>query len=120
MQSSSDGYHSLRLDYHKTRYTINGEYAIKLDKIDQIKIPYTESLDDAIHTKKNEWIQFPQTGNGVTSAWENKLVPEYEMMSRQLPQDGAELYKVVNGKEELVAIYNEIEEKFIPAIQRRS
>jgi hypothetical protein len=44
--------------------------------------------------------------NGFTGARNEKIIPEWEFIGRFEPQNGAELYKVVNGKEQLIATFD--------------
>lgn len=60
----------------------------------------------------------PCTLNGFTGSRNGITVPEYKFTNRTMPKDGAELYEVVNGKEKLVAIFDEEVQKFTP-INRR-
>jgi uncharacterized protein YktA (UPF0223 family) len=48
----------------------------------------------------------PCTLNGFTGANNNKIVPEFKFEDRYLPKRGSELYKINNGKETLLGIFD--------------
>lgn len=107
LNASSDVFDGLRLDYPGTKFAKNIDYAVirfKSDEAGKLEIPYSNKLSDNPNAKSS--IGYPQTGNGFTSARDGSLIPEYEASSYMKPQDGAELYKVVNGVEELVGVYD--------------
>ena len=60
-------------------------------------------------------VSSPQTGTGFTSAKDGSLIPEYNALNRMKPQDGAEIHKIVDGEETLVAVYDSIVDMFVGA-----
>ena len=83
-----------------------GMIRFKSSEIDNLDIPYGERFGG--YNKDGA----PCTQNGFTGGRNDSVVPEYRFKDYNPPQDGAELYKVVNGKEELVAVYDARREKF--------
>lgn len=71
----------------------------KTSHIDDIDIPYGERLggsnNDGPTCTQNG---FPGVGNG-------RVLPEWKFNSFYKPQNGAKLFEVINGEENLVAIY---------------
>jgi hypothetical protein len=107
-------YDALRLDYSNTKFVKDGDYAVirfMTDEVDKMNIPYSSKFENSLYIKHD--INYPQTGNGFTSAKDGSLIPEFEAKGFMIPNDGAELYKVSNGVEELIAIYDEDLMRFI-------
>ncbi|PFL06537.1 WXG100 family type VII secretion target [Bacillus thuringiensis] len=124
IHSPKDVYESLRLDYEGTPYTTTSDYAVirfKTDDVEKMKIPYAQSFEDSTNMKPNEYIHFPQTGNGFTAAENGRIVPEYETSWGDFmkPQSGAEIYSVINQEEKLVAVYHDRKQRFIPATEKQ-
>ncbi|WP_434777188.1 hypothetical protein [Neisseria sp. Ec49-e6-T10] len=98
---------TLQLDYDATPFIESknsyGLIKFKVQKPDTVDIPYSKVLGGA------EDIKAPCTGNGFTATRNGDVIPEWKA-AYDLPQDGAELYRVVDGKEELIARYIEIED----------
>jgi len=123
IQSSHDLFHSLRLDYHKTKFTTESDFGVirfTSDDAEKLYIPYGDNFNDPINKKPSDYLQYPQTGNGFVMSENGRIIPEYESQFPQKlrPHDGAEIYEVVNGKERLVGIYSELDKKFIPAVTK--
>lgn len=105
----------LRLDYKvKDKYPFpengNEVYAIrfKTDDIKNVEIP------DVDYIKNKGWeVEYPQTGTGFTAAKDGSLIPEYNAANYMKPQDGSEIYKIIDGKEELYAVYDSELKTFI-------
>ncbi|PEQ48186.1 WXG100 family type VII secretion target [Bacillus cereus] len=124
IHSPKDVYESLRLDYEGTPYTTTSDYAtirFKTNQVDKMKIPYAESFGDSLNVKPNEYVTFPQTGNGFTAAENGHIIPEYETAWGQYmsPSDGAEIYTVINGEETLVGVFSSDLDRFIPATKNK-
>lgn len=106
---------SLRLDYvswdGSRPYPKDGEsYAMirfKTNKVDEIEIPYGERLGGTNTDGP------PCTLNGFTGARNGQIVPEWAFENRRHPQHGAELYKVVQGEEKLIGIFDSDLKRFI-------
>ncbi|TYR79165.1 WXG100 family type VII secretion target [Priestia megaterium] len=117
IQSASDVFYSLRLDYEGTPFTPSSEYGVirfTTEEYDKMKIPYAQSLNSEKAVKPDEYINFPQTGHGFTSAENGRIVPEFETAY----QDGAaptygEVYIVRGDVEELVGLYDPIDQQFV-------
>ncbi|MBO9129007.1 hypothetical protein [Bacillus sp. 165] len=112
-----DVFNSLRLDYKDTPYTKKTDYGLikfKTDQTDQIYIPYHKKFGDPVNVKHE--ISYPQTGNGFTASENGTVIPEYETPWGVFldPEDGAELYRVANGEELLIGIFDERKERFVP------
>jgi len=123
IQSSRDLYHSLRLDYHKTKFTTESDFGVirfKSNDVESLYIPYGENFGDAVNKKPSEYLNHPQTGNGFIMAENGKVIPEYESPYGKglQPNDGDEIYEVVNGKERLVGIFDSDLAKFVPASEK--
>ncbi|MES5896663.1 WXG100 family type VII secretion target [Bacillus cereus group sp. RP43] len=120
IQSSRDLYHSLRLDYHKTKFTTESDFGVirfKSNDVENLYIPYGENFGDAVNKKPSEYLNHPQTGNGFIMAENGKVIPEYESTYGKglQPNHGDEIYEIVRGKERLVGVYDGRNEKFVPA-----
>ncbi|WP_434778244.1 hypothetical protein [Neisseria sp. Ec49-e6-T10] len=93
---------SIRLDYKDTPFIEGknsyGVIRFKAEKPEQIGIPYGERFGG---TAKDA---APATQNGFLASRNGEIIPEW-VAPRSLPENGAELYRVVDGKEELVGIY---------------
>ncbi|RDW16456.1 hypothetical protein CWR48_16360 [Oceanobacillus arenosus] len=66
---------------------------------DQLKIPTGKRLGG------NNDDGPPCTLNGFTGSRNGEVIPEWKYEGRYIPEDGAELYIIENGKERLLAIY---------------
>ncbi|WP_141230036.1 hypothetical protein [Terribacillus saccharophilus] len=75
-----------------------------------MEIPHSTSLSNSSYAREN--ISYPQTRNGFTTARDGSLIPEYEASGFMKPQNGAELYSVIDGKETLVGVYGDRLERF--------
>ncbi|MBT2701334.1 hypothetical protein J7E79_29195 [Bacillus sp. ISL-40] len=71
----------------------------KTSHIDDIDIPYGERFGGSDNDGP------PCTQNGFTGAGNGRVLPEWKFNSYYKPQNGAELFEVINGEENLVAIY---------------
>ncbi|MEH7374399.1 hypothetical protein V7168_05235 [Neobacillus drentensis] len=71
----------------------------KTSHIDDIDIPYGERFGGSNNDGP------PCTQNGFTGARNGRILPEWKFNSYYKPQNGAELFEVINGEENLVAIY---------------
>ena len=69
------------------------------EEIDKISIPYGKDFG-GMNTDGP-----PCTLNGFTAARNGEVVPEWTLDARITPNEGAELHKVVNGKDAVVAIF---------------
>ncbi|MBU7591734.1 ribonuclease YeeF family protein [Metabacillus halosaccharovorans] len=107
---------SLRLDYkdwegNRPFPDDGNSYGIirfKTEATDKIDIPFGRRFGG-----ENEDGP-PCTLNGFTGSRNGRTVPEFKFNGRFLPVDGAELYKVVNGEEKIVGIFDERIGNFIP------
>ncbi|MGJ8729587.1 hypothetical protein ACRW9N_03855, partial [Listeria aquatica] len=77
-----------------------GKLEFRTDKVGDIEIPYGEryggtNIDDP-----------PCTYNGFTASRNGEVVPEWKFNGYNYPKEGAKLYKVINGKEKLVGIFD--------------
>lgn len=72
----------------------------KTSHVDEIDIPYGERFGGSNNDGP------PCTQNGFTGARNGRILPEWKFNSYYKPQNGAELYEVINGEENLVAIYS--------------
>ena len=112
----ADFVESLRLDYldwdgnrpFPDGGSAYGIIKFKTDMVDSdfLSIPYGEKLGG----KNTDGP--PCTLNGFTASRNDRVVPEFKFNGRYFPQDGAELYRVNEGKETLVAVFNEDYGKF--------
>ena len=99
---------SSRLDYVTgdgvRPYTEGGDtygyIKFKTEEIDKISIPYGKDFG-GMNTDGP-----PCTLNGFTAARNGEVVPEWTLDARITPNEGAELHKVVNGKDTVVAIFD--------------
>ncbi|CAH0286654.1 Putative ribonuclease YwqJ [Peribacillus sp. Bi96] len=109
---------SLRLDYTdwngKRPFPEGGStYGVikfMTQKVDNVYVPYGEKFG-GLNTDGP-----PCTLNGFTGARNDKVIPEFKFEGRFLPRNGAELYKVENGEEILVGIFEGREKKFVSVI----
>ncbi|MDG5471612.1 T7SS effector LXG polymorphic toxin [Jeotgalibacillus sp. ET6] len=118
LNSASDVFDGLRLDYPGTKFSKDTDYAVirfKSEEVNKLEIPYSNKLSDTPNAKSS--FGYPQTGNGFTSARDGSLIPEFEARSFMKPQDGAEIFKVTNGVEELVGVYDAKLSRFIKVIE---
>ncbi|KAB7707573.1 hypothetical protein F9802_07455 [Bacillus aerolatus] len=122
-------FEGLRLDYKGTAewpneyLTSDSALAIKYKatKPEDYKIPFGGQNEDELAkmVKDDKGTDFldqvqgdPFTGNGFTKS-ENYTIPEYENRQKIDLYDGAELYEIdVNGQK-LIAVYDELERKFV-------
>lgn len=77
-----------------------GYIKFKTEEIDKISIPYEKDFG-GMNTDGP-----PCTLNGFTVARNGEVVPEWTLDARITPNEGAELHKVVNGKDTVVAIFD--------------
>ncbi|AME06567.1 T7SS effector LXG polymorphic toxin [Bacillus siamensis] len=99
---------SSRLDYafpDGTRpYPEGGDsYAMirfKTSNPEEIEIPYGKQFGGSNNDGP------PCTQNGFTGARNGKIIPEWVFTRRMKPKAGSELYKVINGQEQLVGIFD--------------
>lgn len=70
------------------------------EQTDKISIPYGEKFG-GMNTDGP-----PCTLNGFTAARNGEVVPEWTLDTRITPNEGAELHKVVNGQDVIVAIFD--------------
>ena len=77
-----------------------GYIKFKTEEIDKISIPYGKDFG-GMNTDGP-----PCTLNGFTAARNGEVVPEWTLDARITPNEGAELHKVVNGKDTVVAIFD--------------
>ena len=109
-----DIYKSLRLDYPGTAYKIDadshlGVIRFRTSSPEKFEIPYGVDLGGRITDEP------PFTGNGFTKAMDGEIIPEYKCNSFIDVYDGGELYQIdKNGIETLIAVFNEIDGKFVP------
>ena len=109
-----DIYESLRLDYPGTAYKIDADSSLgvirfKTPNAEKFEIPYGVDFGGTITDAP------PFTGNGFTKAMNDNIIPEYKCNSFLDVYDGAELYQIdKNGIETLIAVFNEIDGKFMP------
>lgn len=85
-------------------------YKIYDTKVDNVYVPYGEKFG-GLNTDGP-----PCTLNGFTGSRNDKVIPEFKFEGRFLPKNGAELYKVENGEEILVGIFDGREKKFTSVI----
>jgi hypothetical protein len=104
---------SLRLDYTGTKFNPeNGEVLgiirFKTMESSKIIIPFSKEFGE--DTQED----YPFTGNGFTSAENNEIIPEYKCVDYLKITDGSELYEMTkDGEEKLIAVYNELEDRFV-------
>ena len=87
-----------------------GVIRFKTQEVSKIKIPFNESMGGY------ESSPYPNTGNGFTAAENGRIIPEFRVFETQTvkPKNGAEIYQVFqDGREDLIAVYNERTEKFL-------
>ncbi|WP_434776844.1 hypothetical protein [Neisseria sp. Ec49-e6-T10] len=114
LKNYDEVYESLRLDYPNTKFAEDGtSYGIirfKMEKVEKIQIPYGSKLGGT------DTSSAPATRNGFLATRNGDAIPEwnYPKGVYELPRDGAELYKVVNGKEVLAATFSGSKGRFIP------
>ena len=71
----------------------------KTSKVEEIDLPYAERFGGTNTDGP------PCTLNGFTGARNGRIVPEWTFNGYYKPQNGAELYKVINGEEILIGNY---------------
>ncbi|WP_434778133.1 hypothetical protein [Neisseria sp. Ec49-e6-T10] len=105
LKNYDEVYESLRLDYSGTRFPEDGTgYGIvrfRTTEVKDLSIPYGSKLGGT------DTSLAPATRNGFLSSRNGDVIPEWKFSKdfSESPRDGAELYKVINGKEELVGRY---------------
>ncbi|WP_434778573.1 hypothetical protein [Neisseria sp. Ec49-e6-T10] len=105
LKNYDEVYESLRLDYSGTRFPEDGAgYGIvrfRTSEVQDLSIPYGSKLGGT------DTSSAPATRNGFLSSRNGEVIPEWRFKDGfdKPPRDGAELYKVVDGKEELVGRY---------------
>ncbi|MCK0472329.1 hypothetical protein [Halalkalibacter sp. APA_J-10(15)] len=87
---------------------VYGKIKFTTSNVENIEIPYGERFGGRNTDGP------PCTQNGFTGSRNGEIVPEWQFDNRYLPNDGAELYKVANGNEKLVAIFDSDLKMFIP------
>ncbi|MBC2224888.1 ribonuclease YeeF family protein [Listeria seeligeri] len=85
-----------------------GKIEFKTDAVDDIEVPYGERFGG----KNTDGP--PCTLNGFTGSRNGEVIPEWLFENRHLPTDGAELFVVKDGIENLVGIFDADLERFIP------
>ncbi|WP_369899946.1 hypothetical protein [Bacillus manliponensis] len=85
-----------------------GMIRFKSDYADEINIPYGEKFNG----KNTDGP--PCTLNGFTGSRNGEIIPEWKFSGYYFPQDGAELYKVVNDNEKLIAVFDADLKMFVP------
>jgi len=106
---------SFRLDYTKADGTrpypedgnTYGYIKFKIKDTDEISIPYGKVFGG------NNIDSAPCTLNGFTGARNGEIIPEWRIDKFIEPEEGAELHKVVNDKDSIVAIFDDDTEHFI-------
>jgi len=99
---------SSRLDYTVSNGTrpypedgnAYGYIKFKTNDMDQIKIPYGKEFG-GINTDS-----VPCTLNGFTGARNGEIIPEWIVDGNLEPIEGAELHKVIDSKDSIVAIFD--------------
>ncbi len=100
-----DVYKSLRLDYENSQFLKGGEsygyIKFKTKDTDIIDISYGELFGGA------NTDGYPCTLNGFTGSTNGEVIPEWLIKKGKYvePIDGAEIHKVINGEDTIVAIY---------------
>ncbi|MFS0864285.1 hypothetical protein [Fredinandcohnia sp. 179-A 10B2 NHS] len=116
IKSYDDVVESSRLDYTSwdgsRPFPENGETYGKIvftsDRVDNIDIPYGERFGG------DNTDGPPCTLNGFTASRNGEVIPEFRFDGRYLPEDGAELYAVTNGVEQLVGVFDAKLGRFVP------
>ena len=102
---------TFRLDYRNTAFTEGtdtyGLIKYQIEEPELVKIPYDKRFGG--NTKN----AVPCTRNGFLACRNGEVVPEWQA-PRELPQDGAKLYRVKDGVEELVGEFDPKKGKFVP------
>lgn len=71
---------------------------------EHLEIPYGHKMEKPYSGwEYNEW---PWTGNGFTASRNDEVIPEWTLNKFIDLREGAKLHKVVNGKDEVIAIFN--------------
>ena len=93
---------SSRLDYPRTLFERNGNYAyvdFTSEKIGKIETPYSPEFGGG---EIGEW---PFTGSGFTAGENGTMVPEWKG-DKVRPNPGSTIHEVINGKDTIVATYD--------------
>ena len=101
IKGTSDIIESLRLDYPNTPFTNEGSYGViryKTPEPKNLEIPYGERFGGT------NTDGLPCTLNGFSGCRNGEIVPEFKAV-RGYPMDGAKLYQVTDGIEELRATF---------------
>ncbi|WP_051348459.1 pre-toxin TG domain-containing protein [Peribacillus kribbensis] len=107
---------SFRLDYTSWNGSrpfpesgnVYGKIKFTTNKVDNIEISYGERFGGSNTDGP------PCTLNGFTGSRNSELVPEWQFDNRYFPNDGAELYRVTDGVDKLVARFDSDLKAFIP------
>ncbi|WP_299091286.1 T7SS effector LXG polymorphic toxin [uncultured Metabacillus sp.] len=71
---------------------------------EHLEIPYGHNMEKAYSGwEYNEW---PWTGNGFTASRNGEVIPEWTLKNFIDLREGAKLHRVVDGKDEVIAIFN--------------
>ncbi|PKR82387.1 hypothetical protein CWO92_24780 [Heyndrickxia camelliae] len=116
IKNYGDVVESFRLDYTSWNGTrpfpedgnVYGKIKFTTNNVDRIEIPYGERFGGTNTDGP------PCTQNGFTGSRNGELVPEWQFDNRYFPNNGAELYRVTDGIEKLVAIFDSDLKMFIP------
>ena len=72
--------------------------------VKNLEIPYGNNFNQPYSGwKKNEW---PWTGNGFTSSRNGEVIPEWTTIDPIDIKEGAILHRVINGQDEIIAIFD--------------
>ncbi|MEN2667612.1 hypothetical protein [Listeria aquatica] len=77
-----------------------GKFKFMTNSIDDIEIPYGERYGGTTTDGP------PCTYNGFTASRNGEVIPEWKFTDRQLPEQGAELFKVIDGVEIKVGVFD--------------
>ncbi|MBL5769363.1 hypothetical protein [Heyndrickxia sporothermodurans] len=116
IKNCDDVVESFRLDYTSWNgnrlFSVDGNVYGKIkfttNNVDNIEIPYGERFGGTNTDGP------PCTQNGFTGSRNGEFVPEWHFNNRYFPDNGAELYRVTDGTEKLVAIFDSDLKLFIP------
>jgi hypothetical protein len=84
-----------------------GVIRFKTSEADNIEIPYGSKFGG------NNTDGAPCTQNGFTGSRNGMTIPEWKFNGYFDPEDGAEVFKVINGKEHLIGLFDSDLKKFI-------
>jgi hypothetical protein len=116
IKNYGDVVESFRLDYTSWNGSrpfpedgnVYGKIKFTTNRADNIEIPYGERFGGTNTDGP------PCTLNGFTGSRNGELVPEWQFDNRYFPNNGAELYRVTDGIEKLVAIFDSDLKVFTP------